>query len=74
MVTDKKDAGMFKTISLTSAGGSPLHFHFWYGMNDADFAKIKGKPTCLPANLSNEMIAKRVENTCRKILKGIVEK
>ena len=74
VVTDKKDAGMFKTISFTNPGGSPLHFHFWYGMNDADFSKIKGKPTCLPANLSNEMIAKRVENTCRKILKGIVEK
>ena len=74
VVTDKKDAGMWKTISFTNPGGSPLHFHFWYGMSDADFAKIKGKPTCLPANLSNEMIAKRVENTCRKILKGIVEK
>lgn len=72
--TDKKDAGMFKTISLTSAGGSPAHFHFWYGMTDADFAKIKEKPTCIPANLSNEMIAKRVEGSCRKILSGLIQK
>ncbi|CEM63112.1 hemin receptor [Treponema phagedenis] len=72
VATDK--GGKFKTISLTGAHGTPMHFHLWYGASDIDLTQFTTKPTCIPENTSNADIAARVEKSCRSVLNSILMK
>ena len=42
--------------------------HAWYGMKPSEIDKVEGRPTCIPADSTEEEIATRVENTCRRAL------
>ena len=70
--TDTKAADRFACFVCTGVHGTPKHFHLWYGA-DADAVKnIKGVPTCIPSDTSDADIALRVEKTCRKVLKDMI--
>lgn len=73
LVTDNKNAGVLTNIVMTGAHGTPKHFHFWYGKNASDVKSITSVPTCIPANTPDEDIAKRVEKSCRYVLKGMTK-
>lgn len=65
---DRQKAGKFAFISLTAPHGKPLHMHLWYGAKPSEIEKVDGKPTCIPADSSEEEVALRVRNTCRRFL------
>ena len=70
VASDRQKAGKFAFLSMTTPHGSPAHMHVWYGMKPSGIEKTDGKkPTCIPADSSEELVAKRVLDTCRKLLK-----
>lgn len=73
VTAEKKGAGKFTVICFTGAHGDPAHCHLWYGANAEEASALQFKPTVVPAALSNEKIAARVESSCRKILSGLVK-
>lgn len=71
---DTKAAKKFAYFCATTPGGKPAHVHIWYGASPADVGMLKVKPTCIPADTSEDDIAMRVTNTCRKLLKEVATK
>ena len=70
VASDRQKAGKFAFLSMTAPHGSPAHMHIWYGMKPSEIEKTDGKkPTCIPADSSEELVANRVLTTCRKLLK-----
>lgn len=66
---DRQKAGKFAFMSLTMPGGKPLHMHLWYGSKPSEIEKVDGaKPTCIPADSSENDVALRVRSTCRRFL------
>lgn len=71
VASDRQKAGKFAFLSMTTPHGSPAHMHVWYGMKPSEIEKTDGKkPTCIPADSSEELVAKRILDTCRKLLKA----
>ncbi|MEL3906824.1 MAG: ZinT/AdcA family metal-binding protein [Treponema sp.] len=70
---DRAKAGKFAFISMTQPGGKPLHMHLWYGARPSEIDNVDGKPTCIPAASSEEEVALRVRNTCRRFLQAAVK-
>ena len=70
IASDRQKAGKFAFLSMTTPHGVPAHMHLWYGMKPSEIEKTDGaKPTCIPANSSEELVANRVLSTCRNLLK-----
>ena len=72
---DRQKAGKFAFTSMTSPHGKPAHFHVWYGMKPSEINNTDGpKPTCIPADSSEDLVATRVLNTGRKLLQNAIKK
>lgn len=65
---DRQKAGKFAFLVMTYPHGKPLHMHAWYGAKPSEIDKVEGRPTCIPADSTEEEVAARVESTCRRAL------
>ena len=75
IATDRQKAGKFAFLSMTTPHGSPAHMHVWYGAKPSEIGNTDGqKPTCIPADSSEELIAKRVLSTGRRLLQSALKK
>ena len=75
MATDRQQAGKFAFLAMTTPHGTPAHMHVWYGMKPSEIGNTDGsKPTCIPADSSEELVARRVLSTCRKVLQQATKK
>lgn len=71
-IVSDKDTDIFKLMSMTKIHGDPMHFHFWYGTNETDFAKFIKAPTCIPAHTPGSKLAEYVEKNCRYVLEKMI--
>ncbi len=72
---DREKAGKFAFVSMTTPHGKPAHFHVWYGMKPSEISNTDGaKPTCIPSDSSEELVAARVLGTGRKLLQNAIKK
>ena len=70
VASDRQKAGKFAFLSMTTPHGSPAHMHVWYGVKPSEIGNTDGKkPTCIPADSSEQLVASRVLGTGRKLLK-----
>lgn len=75
MAADRQKAGKFAFLALTTPHGTPAHMHIWYGIKPSAIGSTDGaKPTCIPADSSEDLIARRVLSTCRKLLQQATKK
>lgn len=72
---DRQKAGKFAFLSMTTPHGKPAHMHVWYGMKPSEITNTDGpKPTCIPADASEDLVAARVMSTGRKLLQSTLKK
>lgn len=75
MAADRQHAGKFAFLAMTAPHGTPAHMHVWYGMKPSEIGNTDGsKPTCIPADSSEDLVARRVLSTCRKVLQQATKK
>lgn len=75
MAADRQQAGKFAFLAMTSPHGTPAHMHVWYGMKPSEIGNTDGpKPTCIPADSPEDLVARRVLSTGRKLLQQATKK